>query len=101
MAVVEETPYKYPRSFSGGLAQFWLERRTVTAKVTGSSPVLVANKHSLYKFLQCVAQLGLNVSKPVIRAVSLSDRILGYEPREVGSTPTLRAKDVGYVNYTE
>ena len=41
------------------------------------------------------------VSQLDICAVSLSDRILGYEPREVSSTLTLRAKDVGYVNYTE
>ena len=32
------------------------------------------------------------VSQLVIRAVSLSDRILGYEPREVSSTLTLRAR---------
>ena len=31
------------------------------------------------------------VSQLDLCAVSLSDRILGYEPREVGSTPTLRA----------
>ena len=31
------------------------------------------------------------VSQLDIYAVSLSDRILGYEPGEVGSTPTLRA----------
>ena len=30
-----------------------------------------------------------------LRAVSLSERILGYEPREVGSTPTLRAILIG------
>lgn len=40
-----------------------LERLSVTQDVVGSNPIGTANKHSLCKFLQCVARKGLNVSK--------------------------------------
>ena len=43
----------------------------------------------------------MQVNLFLICAVSLSDRILGYEPREVSSTLTLRAKGVGYDIYAE
>ena len=84
--------------FNGGLAQFWLEHCTVTAEVTGSSPVLIANKHFLFSdFFNALPSSGFNVSKSVfyLYAVSLSDRISRYEREEVGSTPALRAILIG------
>ena len=41
------------------------------------------------------------VSQLDLYAVSLMDRTGDYGSSDMGSTPVLRAKDVGYVNYTE
>ena len=65
---------------NGGVAQFWLERRTVTAEVAGSSPVapaiLIVQKHygELAQLARALAlhARGQEFDSPILHHLSLS-----------------------------